>query len=456
MSRKTSRSRKRTEPLAVIHPHAAGIDLGATEHFVCCPVGPEATEIRSFGTDTPSLAEIADWLAANGVGTVAMESTGVYWIPLYEMLADRGFEVSLANPRIVSSLPGRKSDVADCQWLQQLHSYGLIRGSFRPGEDIVRFRALVRMKLTLTEDRADWIRRMQKEMDQMNVRVHRAVQDIAGQTGMAMVRAIVAGERDPGRLADLRDGHCRKSRDEMIRELTGTWREEHLLNLGISLRMHDDITARIEDIERAIAELAESRTTDDAPPLPPHPDTGKAARIRKKGQEDKRELLFQMSGFDLTLIDTISVDTAEILISELGTDFESFPDLKHFLAYLRLAPNLAISGGKPLRKKRPGGGVQRARSALILAASTIRRSNTGLGAYYRSIAYRKGNGVAAFATARKVATYVFNLVKFGAQYVSEELGAYEERHRTRRVARLMTNAKDLGFQLTPVASTATA
>ena len=456
MSRKSSRTRKKTESLTVIRPHAAGIDLGATQHFVCCPVTPTATEIRSFGTDTPSLVELTDWLAENGVDSVAMESTSVYWIPLYEMLADRGFAVSLANARSVASLPGRKSDVADCQWLQQLHSYGLVRGSFRPSEDIVRFRALARMKLVLVEDRADWIRRMQKEMDQMNVRVHRAVSDVTGRTGMAMMRAIVDGERDPERLAELRDARCRKSHEEMVDELTGTWREEHLLNLGISLRMFDDISARIEDIEQAITDLAESHTLPDAPSVPPHPDPRKAARMRKTGQEAKRELLFRMSGFDLTTIETICAETAETLISELGTDFDPFPDLKHFLAYLRLAPNLAVSGGKPLHKKKPGIGVQRARTALILAASTIRNSKTGLGAYYRSIAYRKGNGVAAFATARKVATYVFNLVKFGAEYVAEELRVYDERHRGKRIARLKTNASDLGFQIVPLPPTATA
>mgnify|MGYP002347476950 CR=1 FL=1 len=456
MSRKSSGTRRKSEPLAVIHPRAAGIDLGATQHYVCCPTGSGATGIRSFGTDTPSLLELAAWLAENGVDTVAMESTGVYWIPLYELLADRGFAVSLANPRSVSCVPGRKSDVADCQWLQQLHAYGLVKGSFRPGEDIVRFRALVRMKLTLQEDRADWIRRMQKEMDQMNVRVHRAVQDITGETGMAMVRAIVAGERDPERLADLRDRRCRKSRAEMVRELTGTWREEHLVNLEVSLRMFDDITARIGEIEQAVAGLAERHTADDAPPAPPHPDPAKAAGLRKHGQEGKRELLFRMSGFDLTLIEGISADTAEVLVAELGTDFEPFPDLKHFLSYLRLAPNLAVSGGKPLRKGRRGTGVQRARRALLLAGSTVRLSRTGLGAYYRSVAYRKGSGVAAFATARKIATYVFNLVRFGARYVAEELGAYEERQRGKRVARLMSNARDLGFQVVQETATANA
>jgi transposase len=456
MKRNSSRTHRRNKPLVVVNPHAAGIDLGATQHFVCCPVAPDAAEIRSFGTDTPSLAELVDWLAANGVDSVAMESTGVYWIPLYEMLADRGFAVSLADPRSVSSLPGRKSDVADCQWLQQLHSYGLVRGSFRPSEGIVRFRALVRMKLVLVEDRSDWVRRMQKEMDEMNVRVHRAVRDVTGLTGLAMVRAIVAGERDPERLADLRDGRCRKSREEMVRELTGTWREEHLLNLGTCLRMFDDITARIEDVEEAIRELAERYTVDDAPSAPPHPNPRKAARMRREGQEPKRELLFRMTGVDLTTIDAVAVETAETVIAELGTDFGTFPDHKHFLAYLRLAPTVAVSGGKVLRNKSRGVGVQRTRTALILAAATIRASKTGLGAYYRSIAYRKGNGVAAFATARKIATHIFNLVKFGAEYVSEDLHAYDERHRDRRVARLKANAKDLGFQLLPAPAPATA
>ena len=454
MARKRTQ-RNHSEALRVVNPHACGIDLGSTEHWVCRSAQADAgPEVRSFPTDTGSLMQLADWLQQCEVTTVAMESTGVYWIPLYELLAERGLDVLLVDTRTLSHVPGRKTDVLDCQWIQQLHACGLLRGAFRPGEDVVKFRALARMKKTLVQEQADWLRRIQKELDQMNVRVHRAVSDISGVTGMAILRAIVEGERDPATLAALRDPRCRKSLEQVERELTGRWREEHLQNLATALSMHQCIGEHIEQVRRQIGDLLQRyRVRDGAEEAvaPPLPSKNKATIIRARGQEPARQALFAFAGVDLTRITGISVETAEVLLSEIGPELGSFPTEKQFIAYLRLAPALGISGGKPVRnRKKPLIGCNRAREALRMAALAVRCTRTALGAYYRKIAVRKGANVAVFATARKLAQYVYRMLRFGTDYVDAGLERYEQQCQRRRVQRLRANACGLGYRLVPV------
>jgi len=268
---------KRRKPMAQtlknIQPNAAGIDLGSKEHWVAVP--PKAngeSNVKCFGTTTPELCRLADWLQEQRVETVAMESTGVYWIPLFEILDNRGFQVVLANARQISNVPGRKTDVLDCQWIQLLHACGLLRGSFRPSDDICRLRALIRERNTMVEERSDWIRRMQKYLDQMNVRVHRAVSDITGVTGMAIIRAIIAGERNPQALAQLRDARCRKSEQEIAEELTGNWRAEHLFNLSQALKMYDQLSDVIgsydKEVLSCLSDLQPEDFNDTAAPPP--------------------------------------------------------------------------------------------------------------------------------------------------------------------------------------------
>jgi len=459
MARKHT-SHKSSKALRVINPHACGIDLGATEHWVCCPSQDGSDpEVRSFPTDTPSLLELADWLRKCGVTSVAMESTGVYWIPLYELLCGQGFEVSLIDTRTLSRVPGRKTDVLDCQWIQQLHSYGLLRGAFRPADDIVKFRALERMKKTLMQEQADWQRRMQKELDQMNVRVHRAVSEITGVTGMAIVHAIVDGERDPAKLAELRDARCKKSVKQIERELSGTWRKEHLQNLATALHMYEFINERIEEVSQQVMDLLENyriiaRSGKDA--APPLPCPRKMANIKRNGEEPMRQALFGLAGVDLTRIVSIGVKTAEILLSEFGPDISSFPTEKQFISYLRLSPALGISGGKPVRnRKKPLIGCNRSREALRMAALAARHTNTALGAYYRKIAVRKGANVAVFATARKLAQYVYRMLRFGTEYVDIGIEKYEEQCQQRRIKRLQNTARNLGYQLVTTQQPAT-
>jgi transposase len=453
MSKTTSKSKSRTrrkpkQGLRVIRPQVAGIDLGSREHYVCCPPTSQGEpNVQHFGTTTPELYRLTDWLNAEGVESVAMESTGVYWIPIYEILEARGFEVLLVNARALSSVPGRKTDMLDCQWIQMLHSCGLLKGSFRPHDQICALRSLVREKTTMEAQRSDWLRRIQKCLDQMNVCVHHAVSDISGVTGMAIIRAIVEGERDPNKLAQLRDKRCRKSEEQIAEELTGNWRPEHLFSLKQALQMYEHCLAAIADYEAEIQRQLDALTPPEhrALPLPELKSQTKRKNFRARGQEPMREALFRLSGCDLTTIDGIGVDTAETILSELGTDLSSFDSQKHFVSYLKLAPKLAISGGKPIPGKRLGSTSTRIGAALRMAALTLRNSKTALGAEYRRISRRKGASVAVFAMARKLAILIFRLLRYGQAYVDEGIEAYEERFKAARIRTCKQIANQFGL-----------
>ena len=442
--------RKPREGLRIIRADVAGIDLGSREHYVCCPPTPAGEiNVRPFGTTTPELYRLAEWLKTQGVGSVAMESTGVYWIPLYEILERQGFEVLLVNARALSSVPGRKTDMLDCQWIQMLHSCGLLKGSFRPSDDICALRGLVREKTTLESQRSDWLRRIQKCLDQMNVCVHHAVSDISGTTGMAIIRAIVEGERDPTTLAKLRDPRCRKSEEQIAQELTGNWRAEHLFSLKQALRMYDHICVGIAQYDSEIIRTLKALQPPEHRDLnaPEVANKTKQKNLRKRGQEPIREALFRLTGHDLTAIDGIGVETAETVLSEIGTDLSCFPSEKHFVAYLKLAPKLAISGGKPIPGKRSGSTTTRLGATFRMAALTLRNSKTALGAEYRRIARRKGASVAVFALARKLAILVYRLLRYGQAYVDEGMQAYEERFKAARLRTCKQIAKEFGIKL---------
>lgn len=442
----------RNEGLHVIRPNVAGIDLGSREHYVCCPSKDGLSSIRHFGTTTPELNELADWLASESVESVAMESTSVYWIPIYELLEKRGFEVLLVNARSLSSVPGRKTDVLDCEWIQRLHSYGLLKGSFRPGEAICRWRALVREKNMMEDRHADWMRRMQKSLDQMNVQVHHAVSDISGLTGMSILRAIVEGERDPQILAKLRDPRCRKSEEEIARHLTGNWREEHLFVLRQNLAMYDQISSQLDEyraeILKVMAELQPSEASEVE--VPEIENKNKRKNIRKRGQEPMRAALYRLSGVDMTELGGVGVETTEVILSELGTDLSMFPTEKHFVSYVNLSPKLAISGGKQIKGKRCGTAPSRIGNALRMAAVTLRNTDTALGAEYRRISRRKGASVAVFAMARKLAKLIYRLLRWGQAYVDEGAKAYEDRFKANRLRACHETAKQFGYKLLPM------
>jgi len=439
--------------LPVVRADAGGIDAGSTEHWVCCPPKPDGSaNVRRFGTTTVELERIAGWLAAEGVKSVAVESTGVYWIPLYELLESRGIEVVLVNARQLRHVPGRKSDMADCQWLQTLHACGLLRGSFRPAGPICALRALMRECANLMEERTRAVRRMQKALDQMNVQVHRAVSDVTGATGMGIIRAIVAGERDPLALAGMRDKRCQKSAAEFAEHLRGTWREEHLFNLAMNLELHDKLAEMIETYGTKIAGLMEALVPEDrrdgGPPQ--HPNPTKARTIERGGDQSLRQTLWRMSGVDLTRIDGVNVGVAGVALAEIGPDLSAFPTENHFSSWLRLAPNRPVSGGKVLKKKRNAAGATRLANALRQAACSLQRSKTALGGQFRRLARRKGYSVAVFAMARKLAILIYRMLRHGQDYIDEGLAAYEERFRQRRLHNLASTANEMGYQIIPI------
>lgn len=367
------------------------------------------------------------------------------------MLESRGIEVFLVNARQLKNVPGRKTDMQDCQWLQMLHRCGLLRGSFRPAESICRLRSMHRQRQVLVEHRGQMVQWMQKALDQMNVQVHRAVTDMTGKTGMLIVRAIVAGERDPMKLAQFRDHRCKKSEDEIAEYLTGTWRDEHVFNLASALRIYDALQSEIETFDRRIREvlieLQPPQRRQDT--VPAHPNPNKQRAIERRGEHEQRNELWRFAGCDLTRIDGISSDTTTIILTEVGFDLSAFPTENHFVSWLRLAPRRAISGGKLLHKRPNGTGSNRVAGALRLAALSLNRSKTALGAYYRRIARRKGAKIAIFATARKLAQLVFRMLKYGHEYTDIGEQAFEERFRLNHINGLKKAAEKLGFELTP-------
>ena len=396
---------------------------------------------------------MAEWLKVRQVESVAMESTGVYWIAPHEVLAGQGLQVLLVDTRQLARVPGRdkKTDPTDCEWIQRLHGCGLLKGSFRPEEAVCMLRTLVRDKANLVAESGDWVRRMQKSLDQMNVRVHRAVSDIDGVTGMAILRAIAAGERDAQKLAKLRDPRCHKTQQEIAEQLSGHWREDHLFSLQQALKMYDAVEERIAAYEKEILrKLGEMERQEHRSQIaPPLKNNNKARMIKQRGQEAKRQALYRMSGVDITHIDAIGVETVEVVLSEYGPDLSRFPTEKQFVKHVTLAPHVPTSGGKPVKKKKRNSASTRVAAALRMAALSLRHSQTALGAYYRRIAQRIGGDVAVFATARKLATLIYRLLRWGQLYVDEGAAVYENRYLQQRIKRLTAKAKELGYQLSP-------
>lgn len=452
---RTAGSETEVEGLPVLRPNVAGIDLASEVHWACAPnVDRTGREVEKFGATTAELERMAAWLKERKVESVAMESTGVYWIAPYEVLERHGLEILLVNTRELARVPGRKkSDNVDCKWIQRLHSCGLLMGSFRPNEQVCMLRTLVRDRGNVVAAAADWLRRMQKALDQMNVRVHRAVKEIDGVTGMAIMRAIVKGERDPKKLAKFRDPHCKKSEKEIAEQLTGHWREDHLYSLRKALEFYDGFQKGIADYDgeilRKLAEMEQEECRGQQAPQLKNEKKTKA--IKQRGEEPLRQALYRMSGVDATTIDAIGVGTLQVVLSEYGPDLSRFPTEKHFVQHATLAPHKPTSGGKAVKKKRRNSASTRVAAALRMAATSLHHSQTALGAYYRQIARRKGDDVAIFATARKLATLIYRMLRWGQPYVDEGAEAYEKRYQEGRIKRLTATAKELGYQLTPKA-----
>jgi len=430
-----------------INLDAAGIDIGSERHMVAVPEGRDAVSVREFGTFTADLQALADWLQQCGVTTVAMESTGVYWIPLFELLERRGFEVKLVDARHVKNVSGRKSDVLDCQWIQQLHTYGLLTAAFRPPDEVCVLRSYLRQREMLTQTASMHIQHMQKAMQQMNLLLHNVVSDITGVTGLKIIKAILAGERDPRVLARNRDERCQQTRATIAKSLVGNYREEHLFALRQAVDLYETYQTKIADCDQAIIKHVEKQPdiSDDGPPPAEKPVK---ARERIRSGVDVRELLFKKSGVDLFAIPGLAADTLLTLASEVGFDMKPWKTEKHFTSWLSVCPGTKISGGKMLDKKSKRN-PNRAAQAFRMAATSQARSKTALGAFYRRIRSRSGGKQAVKATAHKIARIYYAMLTQGTSYVEVGQQAYEQKYKERRIDHLKTQAKSLGFQLVP-------
>jgi transposase len=442
-----SRRAKSKRRLEVCNPEAAGIDIGAREHWVA--VGDHACEqpVRCFESFTSALHALADWLTECGVRTVAMESTGVYWVPLYEILEERNFEVLLVNAKHVRNVPGRKSDVLDCQWLQQLHTFGLLRASFRPAAEIVELRSYVRHREMLVRAANSHVQHMHKALTLMNVQIHHVISDITGETGMRIVRAIVAGTHDPQALAEHRDYRCRASKERIAASLEGNYRPEHVFALQQALALYDSYMGCLRACEARIEHVLTALAQASSPPQQALPEPKQRQRPHgKQPHIDIREPLYRITGADLTQIDAIAPLTALNIIAEIGTDMNRWPTEKNFASWLNLAPGSHITGGRRIHSRRPPVN-NRLADLLRLAAVTLGRTQTALGAFYRRMAARLDKPKAVVATAHKLARLIYRILKHGLRYNDPGTATYDNAQRARAVRNLRKRAKALGFSL---------
>ena len=432
-----------------VRRHVAGIDLaGAADHYVCGPRKDDGShDIEHFGTTTPELQRMLAWLKERKVESVAMESTSVYWIPVWDVLEAGGLEVRLVDTREVRMVPGRKSDIKDCQWLQRLHCCGLLRGCFRPPEKYNAIRSVIRERENVVIMRTQTIQGAQKSCDQMNIRIHHAVSDIDGATGMRMLKAIVEGERDPRKLAKLRDSRCKKTEAQIADELTGNWRDEHLFTLKQAYQHLVFLDGMLEAFDGKIKEMFAALADESDKPNPP-------AAPKKKKNTDAKALydLAKLAGFDMTSIDGISFGTASGILSELGTDLSMFPTENHFVSFIGLAPPLGKSAGKNVKTKHKHRNTHPIGQMLKSSAATLWRSKSALGALYRCVRSRSCSAYAAMATARQMAKYIYRGMKYGSAYVDIGEKQYEERRRARtlksmksKIQKLSISAEELGF-----------
>jgi len=452
MARKHKKdSKANNATLPVMRPDAGGIDIGATEIFVAVPADRAAENVRSFPTFTQDLYALADWLKQCGVKTVAMESTGVYWIPLFQILEDCGLEVCLVNARHVKNVPGRRTDVCDCQWLQFLHSVGLLRASYRPEQEVCAIRSLLRHRESLVQMAATHVHHMQKALDQMNLQLHHVISDVTGQTGLAIVEAILAGERNPYVLAKLRNDRIKASEAVIAKSLVGDYRPEHLFTLRQSLVAYHHYGKLIDGCDREIRRCLEGFK-------PPHlPDASEGGNQKSQSMTASpdgvlRSELNRVFGIDLTQIPGIRVGIAQTLFGEIGPDFTKFRSASAFASWMGLCPDNEISGGKVLwvgtRKVKC-----RAATALRLAAQSLHHSKSALGDFYRRMRAKLGAPKAITAAAHKLARIIFHLVTTGQEFNDSRFAADQLRYQKRQEAKLRAKAKALGFQLIPIEQT---
>jgi transposase len=441
--------------LDIVHPRAAGIDVGSSEHYVAIAPDKAYEPVQRFNCFTSDLRRLAGFLKGHGIRSVAMQSTGVYWIPLYDVLEEEGFEVYLVNARDTKNLPGRKTDVQESQWLLKLHTYGLLRNSFRPTSEIRTLRTYWRQRAEHVQAASECVNHMQKSMTQMNLQLANVISNIMGQTGQKILRAILAGERNPKILADMRDCRIHATEQEIIASLTGNWRPELLFCLKQDIDRYDFCQRQIaecdEHIQRHLQTLTSRPQSADGDR---HPPVAPMKKKRAKGNSPTFALdkeLVRITGVDFTRIDGINVMTAQTIISEVGLDMTRWPSESHFASWLGLCPNNAVSGGRVLRRDTRWI-VNRAATAFRIAASTLRLSDSYLGAQFRRFRSKLGAPKAITAMAHKLAVLFYRMLRFGQEYIDRGVKVYEERYRHQQLLFLNKRAAQLGFSVIPAAA----
>lgn len=451
---------KRTKGIEEAHPFAgmsqinkdaAGIDIGAEEIVVCIAGDGNTQIVKAFGNYSVDLQNIGKWLQDHHGKTVAMESTGVYWIPLFEELERQGFECLLISSRSLRRVPGRKSDITDAQWIQTLHSYGLLESSFRPQAELVALRTLLRHRSQLLEHRSPHIQHMQKALLQMNVQLSQALSDVTGETGLAIIRAIVSGEREPEKLAAMRDRNCKKSEEEIGKALTGTWREEYLFIVKQSLELYDFYTKQVEEcdaeIDRMYALIRPDWEGGELKPLPQKKRNSHSKNAPRNTAEIRKHLK-RISGVDLSVVDGFGVSLAQTVIMEVGTDMGKFPSEKHFCSWLGLAPKHEISGAKVLKNKTMKT-KNRAGQAFRMAAQSVKRADCVFGSLYRRLKSRLDKAQATVATAHAIARVVYRMLKYQVEYEKISVDEYEKKYKDAQIKYMKKKALKFGYQLVP-------
>jgi transposase len=433
--------------LDVVHPDTSGIDIGNESHYAAVPSSRDSQPVRRFGCTTAELREMATWLKQCGIQTVALQSTGVYWIPVYDILEEAGFEVYLVNARETKNLPGRKSDVQESQWLMKLHAYGLLRNSFRPPQEIRAMRTYWRQRNDLVRSAGRYIQRIQKALTQMNLQLANLLSDVSGMTGQAIIKAILAGERDPRKLAAFRDKRVKTSAEEIARGLEGNWQDDLLFLLKQEQEGYEFCQKQIADCDAQLKQyLQQTPDRRQGASLPEEKRKGRLQKKAKNPQFDIRAQLFRLTGTDLTQIDGIDVRTATTVITEVGWDMSKWKNEDHFVSWLRLCPDNRISGDKVIGKGRLRTN-NRLTVALRMAASSLRESDTYLGAQFRRLRARLEAPVAIKAMAAKLARLVYRMLRYGMQFIDRGAIYYEARHRQQQINFLKRKAAKMGFQL---------
>ncbi len=428
----------------MINKDAAGIDIGSGEHWVAVPEDRDKEPVRCFGCFTADLQAMARWLKECGVTTVAMESTGVYWIPCYQILEEHGFEVKLVNARHVKNVPGRKSDVSDCQWLQRLHTYGLLSGSFRPDDQICVLRSYWRHRANLVRYASDHIQHMQKALTQMNLHLHKVLSNITGVTGMNIIRAIISGERDPEKLALMRERGVKNTPEAIAKALEGDYRQEHLFALKQAVELYDFYHRQIEACDREIECYLHTFEAKVDPVQNPLPKQKRKKEMRYQSFVDLRTELYRVSGIDFTQIPGLDVVTVQTILSEIGLDPGKFPTEKRFASWLGLCPNNRITGGQ-VKSTKTRKTANRAANAFRMSAQSLANSNTGLGGFYRRIRARLGAPKAITATAHKLARIFYRMWTTGQSYTDLGSDYYENRYKERVLRNITRRARELGY-----------